>query len=266
MVSHKRDALLMVVLVWALAMPALSFAGFGSTALLAVLALPYVLVLPGYTFVTAVLPEHQFGTAERLLLSLGLSLVIVILGGLLLNLTPYGLQARSWSALLSGLMVCACVVAYLRQRRVRAPLAARPWVSVAPRTWLLWGLAAAIAAGSIVVSSISAQQQEAAKGYAVLWMLPANDGAGIEAAAQQGVRIGVQSMWPVTMTYSVDVSVSGQAIYGWESITLKPGERWEARLSVPSSKGTGRERVDAVLHLSTAPSAAYRHVVLWLGP
>jgi hypothetical protein len=261
--SHKSTSLdvIAVVPIWAVVMTVLTFTGFGGAAVLAILALPFVLVFPGYAFTAALFPKRSFGAAEQLLFSLGMSLVIVVLGGLLLDLTPFGLEARSWTVFLSGFMICASAVAYARRSEMRPSLLERPFAAVPPRAWLLFGLAAALAAGSIVVSSISAKQQEAAQGYAVFWMLPSTD-----SAQKRDVRLGVASMQPVTTSYSVEVSVNGKAVHTWDAITLKPQQRWEVTLSLPPGRIGGNDRVEAVLRRSTTPAAIYRHVVLWLRP
>src|SRR5437899_947045 len=64
------------------------------------LTLPLVLVLPGYALTSALFPRQVLGVPERVVFSLALSLVIVILGGLVLNFTAFGLHASSWSVLL----------------------------------------------------------------------------------------------------------------------------------------------------------------------
>src|SRR5436190_946560 len=81
-----------------------------------ILALPLVFVLPGYTLTETLFHKRSLDVSHRLVLSLGLSLAIDILGGFILNLLPGGLQALSWAALL-GLFtaVFSLVVAYLRR-------------------------------------------------------------------------------------------------------------------------------------------------------
>src|SRR4051812_1099491 len=80
-----------------------------------VLALPLVFVLPGYTLTETLFHKRSLDISHRLVLSLGLSLAIDILGGFLLNLLPEGLQAISWAELL-GLFtaVFSLLAAYLR--------------------------------------------------------------------------------------------------------------------------------------------------------
>ena len=81
-----------------------------------ILALPLVFVLPGYTLIEALFYPKMLNGTHSLVLSLGLSLALAILGGLLLNVLPIGLQAQSW-ALFLGLVttVFSLVAAYFRR-------------------------------------------------------------------------------------------------------------------------------------------------------
>jgi len=77
---------------------------------LRVLTLPLAFVLPGYALMRALFPGKPFGNAERITFSLGISVSIVILGGLVLNSTTFGLQARSWAVLLGVITLTASAV------------------------------------------------------------------------------------------------------------------------------------------------------------
>src|SRR5690348_6500277 len=82
-----------------------------------ILAWPLVLVLPGYMLTAALYHKRSLDASHRLLLTLGLSLAIDILSGLILNVLPAGLQATSWVTLLGLLtVVFSLLVAYLRKR------------------------------------------------------------------------------------------------------------------------------------------------------
>jgi uncharacterized membrane protein len=61
-----------------------------------ILALPFILFIPGYVLVFALFPARKtdrgIDTLERLALSFGLSIAVVPLIGLLLNYTPWGIR------------------------------------------------------------------------------------------------------------------------------------------------------------------------------
>src|SRR5438105_2536956 len=83
---------------------------------LGILALPFVCILPGYALASAVFAKRALGIPEYLVFSLGLSLVIIILGGLVLNSTPFGLRASSWTVFLGCFTLCACSIALVRRQ------------------------------------------------------------------------------------------------------------------------------------------------------
>lgn len=88
-------------------------------ALRVILGVPFVLFLPGYFLVSALFPgRDDLEGIERLALSLGLSLALVPLIGLMLNYTPFGI--RLWPVTLSlfGFMLVTTWIAQFRRERI----------------------------------------------------------------------------------------------------------------------------------------------------
>lgn len=84
----------------------------------------YVLFLPGYSLIEALYPgEKELSPLERLALSIGLSLAIVPLIGLVLNYTPWGIRLKPYvaasSMLIVGLLLTA---AYRKYQLLKAKL------------------------------------------------------------------------------------------------------------------------------------------------
>lgn len=75
-----------------------------------------VFFLPGFATVRAVLPARDMSGGERLLASLGVSMVITICTSVLLGATV-GLSQRSAAVTLGGLTLVACFFASIRERR-----------------------------------------------------------------------------------------------------------------------------------------------------
>jgi Protein of unknown function (DUF1616) len=75
------------------------------------------LVLPGYALSAAVFRMRSVRTAERAALTLGISLSVAVLGGLVLDALPSGLETQTWLFLLGGVTVIASVVALWRRTR-----------------------------------------------------------------------------------------------------------------------------------------------------
>jgi hypothetical protein len=230
-----------------------------------IFAVPLVLLAPGYAVTAALFPDpvirlptvlrvNPTGTIERLLLSLGLSLAVASLGGLLLNLTPSGLQVQSWLLLLEGVTIGASVIALLRRERhpVSEPALVLPIPS--PSQLLLLTAGIAITAGAIWVSRVGAETQQYG-GFTQLWILP---------AGQDMVRYGVRNMEQAREGYRLRIGVSGVARQRWQSITLAPGASWKATMRLPRSH-VAPETVNIRLYRTDRPNAIYRHVRLQLG-
>lgn len=89
--------LLVVIILSALAAVGLTVFGVTRPPLRLVLALPLVLLWPGYAFISALFPERPsdeegFGTLERMVLSVTISLAIVASIAYVANFTPYGIR------------------------------------------------------------------------------------------------------------------------------------------------------------------------------
>ncbi|MDE1858867.1 MAG: DUF1616 domain-containing protein [Thaumarchaeota archaeon] len=75
-----------------------------------------VLYFPGYTLIEALYPKKEdLDSLERLALSIGLSLALVPLVGLLLNYTPWGIRLEPIVVSLSILGVSLALVAAVRK-------------------------------------------------------------------------------------------------------------------------------------------------------
>ncbi len=232
---------------------------------LRVLTLPLIFILPGYALSSALFPTQRFGTAERLILSLGLSLTAVILGGLLLNLTSFGLKTDSWALYLGGITVGACAVTLARRHRQSASKSAFEWSSISGirlnlRQGLFIGIALLIVCGAVTLSIIGAQQQPR-KGFTQLSLLP----SGGTTSANNAVSLGISNMEAQGMQYRLAVNMDGKVIKEWPTIVLSVGQQWKAILVIPPSGHAGATRVEAMLYRLDSPGTVYRDVVLWLG-
>ncbi len=96
MPGHNSKDLLIVIASSILALATIPLQGHAVIAL-SLLALPLVFILPGYALTAALFPRGGLGLAETLTSSIGLSLAAVIVGGVILNLTPEGLTSIAWT-------------------------------------------------------------------------------------------------------------------------------------------------------------------------
>ncbi len=86
------------------------------TPLRAVVGFPLVLFLPGYSLVSALFPgKDELDLLERIALSIGLSICIVVFIGLGLNYTPWGIRLGPVLLVLSVFTLIGTAVSALRR-------------------------------------------------------------------------------------------------------------------------------------------------------
>jgi uncharacterized membrane protein len=86
------------------------------------LGIIFVLFLPGYTFIKALFPtkvpiktsSENLDTIERIALSLGMSIALVPIIGLILNYTPWGIRLMPITLSLLALTIIFATAAVLR--------------------------------------------------------------------------------------------------------------------------------------------------------
>jgi len=92
-----------------------------------VLGAVFVLWLPGYAFIKALFPEQlpvktsdkDLDTIERIALSVGMSLALVPIVGLLLNYTPWGIRLTPIVLSLLALTTIFATAGVIRERQIR---------------------------------------------------------------------------------------------------------------------------------------------------
>jgi len=84
-----------------------------------VLGIILVLWLPGYSLIKALFPEKELDNIERTALSIGMSLALVPITGLILNYTPWGIETTPVTLSLLTLTVIFATAAIIREHQTR---------------------------------------------------------------------------------------------------------------------------------------------------
>jgi len=109
-----RD-LILVNLLSSLLIAAIAF--FPDSSLRIILGLPFILFFPGYMLICALFPRKKdLDGIERLALSMGLSIAVTSLMGLMLNYTPFGIRLYSVTFSLLLFMLLMSEVAVYRRK------------------------------------------------------------------------------------------------------------------------------------------------------
>ena len=79
----------------------------------------FVLLLPGYTLIKALFPTKELDNIERIALSIGMSLALVPITGLLLNYTPWGIRTTPITLSLLALTTTFATAALIREHQAK---------------------------------------------------------------------------------------------------------------------------------------------------
>jgi uncharacterized membrane protein len=214
------------------------------------LGLPLVLVLPGYATVTALFAPGALWSAERIVLSLAISIVASILTGVAVDIAGFKLLAAPWIEVLAVITIVAAAAATARgHERALALPSLLPRLRAAQSLVLLASLLLIAAAAAIGFRPLAPPAKT--QGTAALALL---EGPGRSAA----VCVSVINEEFHVASYRVVVSVAGQGNHALTTTKLAPGATWNREVAV----GAGYPVVRATLYRASAPSSAYRHTSL----
>ena len=218
-----------------------------------ILSVPLVLFLPGFVLTLILFPPKSLDIPTRLLLSVGLSVAFTAVFGLVLNLTPWGLQAKTlWIVLLLSLAVEIAVILFVRRNWWRDSISFPAGLNFNTRQWVLMALAALMTIMAIRIAGTPTSQQ-GLEGYTMLWLKPGN--------TSDAIRVGVESEEFKLTGYQIKYQYNG-GVHQGSSFQLEPGETWERSVQLPSDveKGTS---VTVLLYRLDNPTDVYRQVIWW---
>lgn len=240
------------------------------------LGLPFVLLFPGYTLIAALYPRRDdLDGIERLALSLGLSLAVVPLIGLVLNYTPWGIHLTPIAVGLT-LFVTACSLAAIRARS-RLPAAERFEADIRPVMRALRRLPwppILISAAAVVLLLLAGYRtgllgvSKVGEPFTEFYVL----GSGRKAqdyprrlfvGEKAEVILGIANREGRDAEYSIQVASATEVLRTLGPIVLRPDETREARVDFSLARPGTRVKVEFLLYLKGAP-APYRRLHLWL--
>lgn len=250
------------------------------------LGLLLVLILPGYSLTSLLFPTRHVRPLDRVALTIGLSLAVAILSGVVLNLFPFGIQPNSAALSLGGISLVLSIAAIVR-RLAQSERSAERGALLADRTRharlpfvyrsdvALGGVAILVVVAAIGVAVYSASQRYDS-GFTELWIQPVQlPHKSATATPQQQtvqassapatVTIGIHSEELTTKAYTLEVYVGATLARTWDQVTLTPGQTWQRNLTFPVLLTAPQVRVYVTLTRLDRPGV-YRHVIFWIRP
>lgn len=275
--AFRRNADLLAAMGIALVAALADLTESGGTARVG-LSLLLVLVAPGYVAAAALFPADTLQRVERLVASLGLSLAIAILGGIALNLTPWGLQTSAWAYLLACVTVCMGGVAFARRhsytRRDAAKQSANlrrfglpPLPSAAqtrrsghlttPQILMLCA-ALLITVGAVAIAANGQQQANAVEDATAtqLWIQP------VTQSDISTIQIGMTNRLPGVTPFQLILTSQGVTVHRW-NLTLHADATWQTTVVLSRAELAARS-IQAALFRASDLRTPYRQVTLSL--
>ncbi len=220
------------------------------------LALPLLLLLPGFAVLRALFPHGVHDPLRALAYSVGLSLALAIVGGVEAGVRGL-LSTSTWAAIAAGVTVAAAVVAEWRRRRAREPAPARPLRPPAPgsrRAAAILGLLAALAVlGAAIALARTPSSVPEDRGYTVLSISRKPDDPG-------SATVEIASNEARTRRFRMRILVTGRPTE-YRSIVIAPGETIEEQIAIPARGRFGVIRVYLLEQRDGTP-VIYRRVRL----
>ena len=225
-------------------------------------SLTFLLLAPGYAVAAALFPQRtDVDGAERLALTLGLSVVSIPLLGLLFNALPWGINLRPMSIGLSAFTLIALTAAL--QRRLNLEPEQRFFCRYTPfrrPLSLLLGIGLAFAA--VVVTAQVLRPPPLATEFYVLGSEGRLEGfpQTLRPGQPFSLVVGVGNHDGETQSYRIQTSFSATTIGVPE---LSEGQVWEGALRLQAPAGQGRTKLTLELYRADEPTP-YRSLELFV--
>lgn len=228
-----------------------------------VLGLPFVLFFPGYTFVAALFPKKtDLGGIERLALSLGLSIAVVPLIGLILNYTPWGINLNPMLASIAVFIAVSAVGAWYRRHRlpeeerfsISFHVGLSRWTAMRGMDRVLSIVLVASILGAIGIIAYVIITPTAGERYTEFYVLgPEGKAEGYPGELKVGeegrVILGiVNHEHEDDFIYRVEVLIDGENDSTHGPLTLDHDETWEQEVGFTPEHVGGNQKVEFMLY------------------
>jgi hypothetical protein len=180
-----------------------------------------VLVLPGYALTRAALGRAPVGWAERVATTLGLSLAIAAIGGVVFQFAGLRADLVVWIAWLVGATAAATAVALARDIRDPGPARdrAEPWRPISAVQGLLLFVAATITVWAMIFAWAGATV-DVNPTAVQLWILP------VQGTQPPTVRLGIHNEASNPAHYRLVLTETPTRTLTW-TVDLAGGQVWE---------------------------------------
>jgi uncharacterized membrane protein len=235
-----------------------------------------ILFFPGYALISALFPRRgRITSVERVALSLGASIAVVPLIGLVLNYTPWGLMLEPILYSIVIFMFAMSVIAWFRRRKLldeerfniefqlRIPRLGIGMPGMALSIILVLVILAAL--GMLGYFMVTPKVGQRFTEFYILGSGGKTTDYPTELAVGEkgSVIVAIVNREYETVLYELNVRIDGIENNEVEGITLKHGEKWEGKVSFTATRAGSGQKVEFLLHKG-ADAEPYQRLHLWI--
>jgi len=241
------------------------------------LGVPFILFFPGYTLVCALFPKNpELDGTERFALSIGLSIAVVPLLGLVLNYTPFGIRLYPVFVSLFAFTFLMSIATMYRRKKLNVEERFVPSFSMNVPRWgemnrvdksLSMGLVIGVVVSGALLSSFVAtpRVRETFTEFYVLG--PGGKVEGYPTNLTLGengtVILGVINHEYEEANYSIVIGLDNENLESKDGIMLQHEEKWEQNFTfVPQNVGE-KMKLEFLLFMNDRVDP-YRSLQLWI--
>jgi uncharacterized membrane protein len=241
------------------------------------LSLPFVLFLPGYVLLAALYPrKDDLDLAERLALSLGLSIAVVPLIALGLNYSPWGIRLNPILAFVTLFIVLTAGVAVCRRLTLPSDQATGIPMNFALPKWprlriadrllalLLVLTLTGLGVGAYFLATSSPDSEEFTQFYL---LGPDGKAEDYPTTVQTGeaftLILGVVNHEGQEASYRIQATIADRPALSLDSLSLADSEKREMPVALIATRKGRNQKVEFVLYKGD-DGAPYRTLYLWL--
>ena len=227
-----------------------------------IFGLPLLLFIPGYVLLSAYIPRKaSLDTVERIGFSFGLSIVVTVLLGVILNFTPWGIRLYPVLIALTVFILIVSIIAWYQRKRLSEAEAPSLVFNIARPRWEVWSLTSRVlsivlvavvlgALGTLVYVLATPGVEER---FTEFYLLGYNGEMReypkeIVRGEQTEVIVGVINHEQKTVDYRITVLIDGEKNSDITSLVLVDGERWERAVTFSPLKAGDNQKVEFYLY------------------
>jgi uncharacterized membrane protein len=227
-----------------------------------ILGIPFVLFFPGYVLITTLVPGKEgMSGIERIALSFGLSIALVILIGLGLNYTPFGIKLTPIMFSVAGVMLALSIIARFRTRRLLSEKRFSISINLSPASiWrgspfdkALSVILVIVILGSLGAVAYTIAKPKPGEEFAEFYILGPGGKAedypsSVKAGEKAKVTGGIINNFRTPVSFRIEVTIDGTNNTEIGPINLEPKAKWEEEIDFTTSTVGTDQKVEFFLY------------------